>query len=269
MAWLLPTLGRIEKLRYCLMTMKKQDTTTPGLIIVDKKDWLKNEAEYLKLKDECWPTACDVSDDDDIGVTIEQGWDFVVTEAVTMGDKVREVWPQVESNSWLGILNDDFEFNTYQWDSKLLKRLDGKNFVSSNDRWLAPVRATTATAWSMPLLKAVGFPIFPPDIQHLHIDSLWENLGRATGCWRIAMDVIVEHRHVLKGYDDDATNKATYGSYFDAQRKGIKPIEDQIFDKFMAENFNKLVQKIKEFQDYLPGEQYNPDRKKLQNAATV
>lgn len=252
--WLLPTLDRIEKLRHCLTTMAKQDTTTPGLIIVDKKDWLKNEGEYLALK-ELFP--------------IDVGWDYAVTEAITMGDKVREVWPQVENLEWVGILNDDFEFQTYQWDAKLLSRLDGKNFVSSNDLWLAPVRATTATAWSMPLLKAVGFPIFPPELRHLHIDSLWENLGRATGCWRIAMDVIVEHRHVLKGYDDDATNKATYDSYFDAQKKGIKPIEDQIFDKFMAENFNKLIQKIKDFQDYLPGEQYNPDRKKLQSAITV
>jgi len=266
--WLLPTLNRIEKLRHCLCSMSApqykggdldlpsmsaQDTTTPGLIIVDKNDWLKNEGQYLELRS--------VFPNDD--------WDYKITEAVTMGDKCREVWPEIEGSEWVGILNDDFDFRTYMWDVKLLSRLDGKNFVSSNDRWLAPVRATTATAWSMPLLKAVGFPIFPPELKHLHIDSLWENLGRATGCWRIAMDVIVEHRHVLKGYDDDATNKATYDSYFDAQRKGIKPIEDQIFDKFMNENFNKLVQKIKDFQDYLPGEQYNPDRKKLQNAATV
>lgn len=264
--WLLPTLNRIEKLRHCLQSMKKQDTTTPGLIIVDKKDWLKNEGEYLKLKETSWPSCLDVSDDD-VGVTIEQGWDYVVTEAVTMGDKCREVWPQVKDREWVGILNDDFDFQTYQWDVKLLKRLDGKNFVSSNDLWLAPMRATTATAWSMPLLKAVDWPIFPPELTHLHIDSVWEQLGRATGCWRIAMDVIVEHRHVLKGYDDDDTNKATYGAYFDAQRKGMKPLEDQAFEKFMAANFNKLVEKIKAFQDYLPGEQYNPDRRKLSCAS--
>jgi hypothetical protein len=241
--------------------MRKAGTSEPGLIIVDKKDWLKNEGDYLKLKETSWPVKFE--DDEDF-----KGWDFAVTEAVTMGDKVREVWDQVKDNDYLGILNDDFEFQTFQWDVKLAAKLDGKNFVSSNDRWLAPMRATTATAWSMPLLKAVGWPIFPPEIKHLHIDSVWEQLGRATGCWRIAMDVIVEHRHALKGYDDDDTNKAVYGAYFDAQRKGIKPLEDQIFEKFMAENFNKYVEKIKAFQDYLPGEQYNPDRRKMNQCAS-
>jgi hypothetical protein len=198
-----------------------------------------------------------------------EGWSYQVTEAVTMGDKVREIWPLVKDRDWVMITNDDFFYRTFQWDVKLLKRLDGKNFVSSNDLWLAPQRATTATAWSMPLLNAVGWPIFPPQFKHLHIDSVWESLGNATGCWRKAMDVIVEHHHTLKGYDDDDTNKATYASYFEAQKQGVKPLEDQVFEKFMAEEFNKVVAKIKEFQDYLPGEQYNPDRRKLSKCESL
>lgn len=245
--WLLPTLNRIKKLEHCLKTAKNQDTTTPGMILIDKNDWITNEAAYLELK-ELFP-----NDD----------WGYVVTEAVTMGDKCREVWEQVKDSAWVGILNDDFSFQSYMWDSVLISKLDGKNFVSSNDRWLAPMRATTATVWSMPLLNAVGWPIFPPQLTHLHIDTIWETLGRRTGCWHIAMNVIVEHRHVLKGYDDDATNKVTYNSYFEAQKKGIKPQEDQIYEKFVQENLEKLVEKIRAFQDYLPGEQYNPDRKTI------
>ncbi len=243
--WLLPSLDRIEKLKHCLIAAKVTETSTPCLIIVDKNDWLKNEAAYLELKD-LFPN---------------DGWDYRVTEAVSFGGKVREVWDETKDCEWVGVLNDDFHFESKGWDKALVARIDGKNFVSSNDRWNAPMRATTATAWSMPLLKAVGWPIFPPQIDHLHIDSIWEALGRATGCWRVVMSAIVEHRHVLKGHEADSTHQKVYAEYFKAQLAGVKPLEDQLFEKFMAEEFPGVVQKIKDFQDYLPGELYNPNRK--------
>jgi len=74
------------------------------------------------------------------------------------------------------------------------------------------------------------------------------------------MAAVVEHRHVLRGYDDDETNQAVYRTYFDAQQRGVKPVEDQVFELFMRDEFPKAVKRIKDFQDYLPGEQYNPPR---------
>ncbi len=245
--WLLPTLDRIEKLRHCLTTAKAAETTTPCLIMVDKNDWLKNEAGYLELKD-LFPNA---------------DWDYRVTEAVSFGGKVRECWEEVKDCEWVGVLNDDFHFETKGWDNLLVAKLDGENFVSSNDRWNAPIRACTATVWSAGLLRAVGWPIFPPQIDHLHIDSIWEQLGRNTGCWRIAMNVVVEHRHVLKGAENDSTHRITYDEYFRAQAAGVTPIEDQLFQQLMQTEFPQAVARIKAFQRS-PGERYNPDRTKLE-----
>lgn len=232
--WLLPTLNRLEKLQTFLNSAIATRTSTPGRILVDMDDYDANREAYEALR-------------------MPSGWRVVDGDGVTMGDKCREsVLLDDLEQEWVGILNDDHFCVTACWDQRLIAKLDGTNFVSANDRWIAPTKATTATAWSMPLLRALGWPIYPPGLQHLFIDDLWENLGRATGCWRPVMSAVVEHHHVLngRGKDDDTHQKVYAPKAWDHDRA--------IFDNFMKYDFADCVEKIKKLQNKPPAERYNP-----------
>jgi len=233
--YLLPSYSRPELLKKCLDSLAVTASNANGLVMVDEKD--PKREEYEKI-------------------TLPVGWDLVWTKGVTMGEKVGEVWERLNDAEYVGIINDDFEFIQPEWDVKLLKYLDGKNFVSSNDRkvrsWVKP---SGVTVWSMPLLKAIGWKsFFPPSLNHLFIDDCWLCIGNATGSWRMAADCVVLHKHALDGeMQPDATFHKTYDDFFSGKSR-----DQSVFELFMKHDFQNIVKKILEFQDYLPGEQQQP-----------
>lgn len=238
---LLPTLNRIEKLTHFLESAIEAGTTEPGRILVDENDYEVHRSEYQAL-------------------LLPEDWIFQLTKAVTMADKIREYWPNLSHRDYVMIVNDDHEIITPKWDKILVEALDGKNFTSANDRsartFSMPV---TATAWSMPLLNALGWPIYPPKFNHLFIDDVWRELGRATGCWRICANCVVLHNHVLfNAGEKDDTHSAVYGSEFPAKKSKMWDEDQHSFEMFMKHDFAEAVKKIRAFQDYLPGQQYRP-----------
>lgn len=227
---LLPTLNRISKLTAFMESARATLTNTPGLVIVDRKDYMENQAAYIGLVSESFPIS----------------WKLKITNARGMGDKVREVWSMVRGCDWVSLLNDDHFFITPHWDTRLISQLNGKNIISCNDRYTCPPRIGGATIWSMPLLECVGWPIFPPQIDHLGIDDVWELLGRATGCWKIDNDVIVEHRQVMKGAPNDDTHKRTYGE--GPWKDSVAAVDVNARMALWAElEFKQAVEKIKAF----------------------
>lgn len=247
--WLLPTLDRIEKLTAFLKSYAAMECKTKGRVLIDEKDWEKNQGAYVGINNKLLP----------------DGWAIEITKAVTMGGKIREYAPKAPDNTkFLGILNDDHVCASKNCLELLESKLDGKNFVSANDRrpqaFSFPV---TATAWSVPLLKALGWPIYPPFLEHLYIDNLWHQLGIQTGCWRMVAGAVVLHDHILwNGKPQDETHKKVYGEEFissgGAKRSEMYQRDEQNFKIFMQTEFHQAVAKIKEFQDFLPGEQWNP-----------
>lgn len=232
---LLPTLNRPKILATCLQSALDTGATEECMILIDQDDWKTNLSAYGELKK-------------------PMGWSFKITTGVTMAEKVAEVYDAFWQT--LGIINDDFEFVTEEWDKKLLKYLDGKTFVSSNDRMQRSfIKPSGVTVWNIALLEALGWKsFFPPGLQHLFVDDVWLQLGSATGTWRLAADVIVLHNHVLDGkMEQDATFHKTYDDFFAGTSR-----DKSVFDLYMKHDFGKDVQKIMAFQDYLPGEQQNP-----------
>lgn len=244
--FLLPTLNRTEKLKKFLKSALDTNTTLPGRILIDENDFKAHEKEYVEINNQFLP----------------QGWALEVTKAVTMGDKCREFIPKMKPDTkWVALLNDDHFCVSKEWDQKLISRLDGKNFVSANDRTLNAFRLpVTATAWSVPLLQCLGWPIYPPFLQHLFIDNLWLELGKATGCWRMVASSVVEHHHVMFGKaEEDDTHRKVYN-----QETWAK--DEQNFKIFMQTEFPAAVQRIKQFQDFLPGGEWNPKVTKAKEA---
>lgn len=219
--WLLPTLNRPEKLRQFCRAARLTGTRTPGLLLVDKSDYLANERTYLDLEEHDLP----------------DGWKIHITDSVSMGDKIRERWDFYSDAKWVGILNDDHVPRTARWDARLIEQLTGRNFMSCNDRWCAPTKAAGATVWSGDLIRAVGY-LFPPNLRHLYIDDLWELIGRKAGCWNIDMSVIVEHRHVLKGAESDSTHELVYN-------QELWEKDRLIFQKWLNEEAAATLERVK------------------------
>jgi hypothetical protein len=246
--FLLPTLNRIDKLKSFLKSAVTAGTTEPCLILVDSNDYLANTEAYIEVETNWAPRE----------------WKLKITDAVSMGDKIREVFPLIENKEWVGILNDDFEVVSKDWDKKLIAHLDGKNYVSANDRSLRTFSMpVTATAWSMPLLKALGWPIYPPSLQHLFIDDCWRDLGKATGCWRIAADCVVLHKHVMFGAaQSDSTHEKVYN-------QKAWDHDQAIYQNFLKHDFQAAVKTIQDFQNYLPGQKFTPDHMRTRGSANV
>ncbi len=238
---LVPTRRRLGKLRNFCNSAIKTETTCPAILIVDRQDWQDNEEEYKAIEETHFPN---------------RDWKFVITDAIGMGPKVREVWDlHVKGGKWVGILNDDHILVTKHWDKRLINQLNGKNFLTCNDRWNAPLRAAGATMFSMPLMEQFGFPMFPAQIDHLGIDDVFEQLGRQTGCWEVDMSVIVEHHHAFKNQDAvDETHTLVYGKqpWQNAQGQlsdvALKTQTD--FNEWFTKDFPEIVKRVREFRKH-------------------
>lgn len=193
--WLLPSRARPENLRRFFEAFRATGGSTPGMVLVDELDAAQHRDAYDALE-------------------LPLGWTLRLTEHPTQGAKIREIWDEVKDCAWLGLIGDDNIPITPGWDRRLIEKLNGWNLVSCNDMWLAPRRVGNCWIMSGQLVRAVGY-IFPPGMEHLFVDDVWEAIGNAGACWRCEMDVFVKHAHVMKGDAPvDQTHRETYGDGF-------------------------------------------------------
>ncbi len=226
---LLPTLNRTKLLRRFLKSVRDTETSTPGLIIVDENDWEKNLSAYANIAQD-----------------LPKDWLFKVTKAVKMGDKVREVWDEVKDQPWINLLNDDHVIITKHWDKRLEAKLDGTNFVTCQDNYRSPQKASGATMFSMKLLETVGFPIYPEGMKHLFIDDLWEHIGYHTGCWDIDHSVVIEHKNQLwTPQERDSTFFEVYGRDQDLTKGELWQNDNKVFVDFMKNNLAEIKNNIR------------------------
>lgn len=228
---LLPTFDRPELFKRFVKSYGDTGATIDSLALVDKED-----PSYLEYK----------------ALELPASWTLVTTDARTMGAKIREVWAKIKGRDSVMILNDDHLCVTHEWDKKTYANLNGKNFVSTNDRWMAPIKAAGVTAFSMPLVEAWGFPLFPAGINHLFIDDVWESIGRQTGCHDIDMSIVVLHLHVLKREGKlDKTHQSVYTPNWQLGPSRVA------FDRFMKEELPGVIERTSALQLTKPKEVTN------------
>lgn len=223
---LLPSYNRAEKLKNFLKSYKETETATKCMVLVDKNDPQKDE--YLKIE---YPT----------GVAL------TFTEERSMAGKVKSVWDQIINLDAVCILNDDHVCETPQWDQKCLSKITGTNVLGTNDKWVAPQRLCGATWWSGKVLRTIGY-IFPPGIEHLFVDSVWEMLTAKANCANILMDVVVRHDHTFKDINNekDETHNSIYKEgWNDAAVEGTPAWH---FRKWQETSFEKDAQKLLDIQ---------------------
>ena len=184
--WLLPSRGRPERLARFAEAAIKCGTTTPGWVLIHSDD-------FLAYRD----------------IALPKGWELRTLQSQGMGDKFREIWPQVRGMDWVGWLVDDVVPQTEKWDTTLISGLNGKNVISCNDGARAPFRMC-APVFSGDLLRAVGY-IYAPGFWHTYMDDVWERIGTVTGCWWVCMDVVLKHEDAFQSGVADLTHMQSYG----------------------------------------------------------
>lgn len=190
--WYLPTRRRIEKLKAFLASAVDTGMSTPGSILVQSDEFNELQDDYL-------------------GIELPEGWEYSLTPEEGMGSKFKFLWPEIREREWMGWLVDDLICETPNWDTLLLSKLDGKNFVSAWDGGQKPERMCVPV-FSKALLNAVGC-VYPPGFFHTYLDDVWEHLGRSTGCWQMMPEVKLIHNHGFsrEGWKpSDDTEKVSY-----------------------------------------------------------
>ncbi len=223
---LLPSLNRPELLKRFLASYVETKSTTKGLVLVDRAD--PSKEAYLKI---VYPPE----------------WTLVLTEGISMADKIKEVWDQFIDLDAVCVLNDDHVLRTEGWDQKCLAAITGTNVVATNDGWVAPRRLCGATWWSTKVLRSVGY-MFPQGISHLFIDSVWEFLCAKAQCANILMDVMVEHCHAFREptKQKDSTHDSVYKQGWEDQ--SVEGTPAWHFKKWMETSAEKDAQKLLDIQ---------------------
>jgi hypothetical protein len=231
--WLLPSKGRPASLARFFEAFRSTAGSTPGMVIVDQADAERHEAAYR-------------------AISLPLGWSWRITDGVTQGDKLREIWPDVRNCAWLGLIGDDCVPETEGWDKALVGELNGANFVSCNDGWQAPQRVANCWLIAGDVIRAVDFPIFPYGLHHLFVDDVWERLAaKVRGIWTCRMDIMVRHRHVMNGSAEaDETHKAVYGDGFKDgsgpdRSAGLWSTDEATFKAWLADDADRAAEAIR------------------------
>jgi len=224
--WLLPTRERPHNLKRFFDQALATGLSTPGRIIVGEEDFTKNHVQYLDIVKKLQPL----------------NWDVKIVQATTLGGAIEETWRIFGNQSkWIGLINDDSMPITENWDERLVSKLNHHtHLVSANDNWQAPARVGAAMVYSKAIIEAMGW-LFPPGMTHMFQDDVWETLGRATGMWKVEMDVVVEHWHPLNmglAQMDETYARANTKTAWDADKKA--------FDDWKQNQFKECCEKIQE-----------------------
>jgi hypothetical protein len=170
-------------------------TSTPGVLVVNDQDYAENNEAYDSL-------------------VLPIGWSVYVVPGDDVTSKTEQARRELltPDMAWVGWLADDLRPVTPNWDTRLISQLTGYNIVSSDDDLHAPERMNGGIVLSADLVRAVGW-LSLPTLIHMHGDSAWEELGRATGTWTVDMSVLVRHLHERKTGQKDETSRKTNESW--------------------------------------------------------
>lgn len=197
--WLIPSHGRAStNLPRFLAACLETNVSTPGAILVTREDYETNRDAYEDLK-------------------LPAKWLILICDdCETTAEKTAWGLAHFPDAAWYGWLADDLIPETPRWDRRVVEALNGLNFVSTVFGEKSS-RMNGAVAWSGDVIRAIGY-IYPPGLQHLFLDDVWEEIGRMTGRWQVLSDVLVTHYHGPKVGDPDATSDRV-NSFWEHDRK--------------------------------------------------
>lgn len=191
--WLLSSRRRPASLKRFFAAAVAAKMSTPGYVLIDQQDYDDNKAEYEAMER-------------------PEHWGVFISKGETQGAKFTEIWPIVKNADWLGHLGDDHVPMTENWDTKLIERLTGWNFLDTGDDWITHILSDFMTGgciFSGELCRTVGW-FYPPGLNHAYNDNIWGDIGRRAKCWHRAMDIVISHDDKRRHGVIDETNRRAY-----------------------------------------------------------
>lgn len=199
--WLLPSRRRPHNLRRFFTAFAAMQSQSPGLVFVQRDEYAELKSQYESLM-------------------LPKAWQMVLTDGDSQGDKLREQQSLFHNAAWVGLIGDDQEPVTIEWDRLLVSRLNGWNLVTCLDDWVVnkstkwgqPNRMAGTLLFSGDLYRAIGY-IFPPKIHHVYLDDIFEELATRVDFWEICRDVMILHHHAQRDpARADSTDALAYGN---------------------------------------------------------
>lgn len=139
----------------------------------------------------------------------------------------------------VAFLGDDHRPRTPAWDGRLLDELDrlGTGIVYGNDL-LQGEQMPTAVAMTSDIVQALGY-MAPPSLQHLNVDVVWREWGKAIDRLVYLDDVVIEHLH-------PAVGKAPLDAGYERVNSVDMVARDgEAFAAYMADDFATDVDKLR------------------------
>lgn len=169
--WLLPSKGRPHQVGAFFERWRKTAASTPGWLIINAEEGAESYAQ----------------------VALPENWSIVTTTASCVADAVNQAMLVVSDRDWIGLLCDDLEPQTMEWDTALIAKSKPWNIVASQNG-SQEHRLHGALVYGGDLLRTVGW-MYPPGIKHSFHDDAWELIGDR--CLNIVKvpEVMVRHAH--------------------------------------------------------------------------
>lgn len=167
---------------------------------------------------------------------------FSINTRNTTTNLINDHWRYTaDCYKYFSVTNDDFIYQTKDWDKKLIKRIkeSGKFGIAYGNDLLAGMAIPTTSVISREIVESLGY-LQMPLLTHLFGDNVWNYIGRACDCIYYVPEVIIEHRHVFarKAQADETHN---FTNSEEMYRK-----DEQAFIKWIKENSKDDIKKVKE-----------------------
>jgi hypothetical protein len=162
---------------------------------------------------------------------------FIITigPRIRLSGSMQEMFSRHPNEPWYGLLADDLILRTLHWDLALIKaavpnKISYANSIHENENLIChPCVGGN-------LVRAVGF-FGLPEVQHFGTDTVWEKIHHEFNMDGRLNDVIIEHAHFVYNQSSlDVTYK---------ESQALKDIDKKRFRNWKKQNFNLLIEKIK------------------------
>lgn len=219
-----PTWKRPQKLARLLTALKDTRTTAPGMIIVQGDDQIEAYKPVLEQRPENWEWLC---------LQNNVGW-------VKALNAMLQIRPQ---EKWYGVINDDHEPVTPEWDRKMLSLSSPWSIVTCIDnskevQW----RAAGPLIAGGELLRTCGF-FMPPCNWHICGDDWWQFVGKALSIWKVAANVRVNQPDsaifAMNNTKDSAPDEAHQSSYGDFY------VQLALYHRWLAEHGGDTLERLR------------------------
>jgi len=147
---------------------------------------------------------------------------------------------RTEASGWaVGFMGDDHRPRTEGWDHRFLAVLEknGPGLVYGNDLWQGERLATHVVAHG-DLVRAVGY-FSPPELEHLYVDRVWMDWGRAIHRLFYLPDIVIEHLH------PDAGKAERDENYEAVNNEGIAARDKRAYQDYRTKGLAADVAKLR------------------------